>query len=177
MIITNDADAIRLDCKDVSLYAAFETIKILEEELYNSAKIGNPGIGLAAPQCGIAENVAIVRINDAYSVDLVNCRIKNQYDQFIFKEEGCLSFPGRIETTKRFNEIHIVDNLVYPYSFVATGLFAVVIQHELDHINKILLPDIAIKQAKIKIRPNDKCPCLSGLKHKKCCGAKISKYT
>jgi peptide deformylase len=174
MILTNDIDAIRLDCENVNLDDALSIVATLEQELANSAKIGNPGIGLAAPQCGIPKNVAIVRINDLYKVDLVNCKIKNAYDPFIFKEEGCLSFPGKLENTKRFNEIYVVDNLVYPYSFVATGLFAVVVQHELDHLNKILLPDIAIKQIKHKIRPNDKCPCGSKLKYKRCCFNKIA---
>ncbi len=44
----------------------------------------------------------------------------------------------------RYREVYVVDNLVEPYSFIATGLLAVVIQHELDHLNGILLPDVAI---------------------------------
>jgi peptide deformylase len=174
MIIVNDEAALRLECKDVNFEESKAIINTLEQELYNSAKTGNPGIGLAAPQCGIAKNVAIIRINDIYKVNLVNCSIENKYDSFIFKDEGCLSFPGKLEDTKRFNEIHILNNLVYPYSFIATGLMAVVVQHELDHLNKILLPDLILPKIKRKVGPNDKCPCGSLKKYKKCCFKNIN---
>ena len=56
---------------------------------------------------------------------------------------------------------------------VATGLLAVVIQHEIDHLNSVLFMDhIAPKLdriiKKIKSGPNDMCPCGSGKKYKKC---------
>jgi len=56
---------------------------------------------------------------------------------------------------------------------------AVAIQHELDHLNGILLPDIAIKKdiKKNKLKPNDPCDCgkvdfstKKPFKYKKCCG-------
>jgi peptide deformylase len=84
-----------------------------------------------------------------------------------------------IEDTMRYNEIHIVDNLVYPNNFVVSGLMAVAIQHELDHLNGVLLSDIAIKQTfkKVKLKPNDLCDCgkidvltKKPFKYKKCCG-------
>ena len=77
MIIVNDEAALRLECEDVNFEESKAIINTLEQELYNSAKTGNPGIGLAAPQCGIAKNVAIIRINDIYKVNLVNCSIEN----------------------------------------------------------------------------------------------------
>jgi len=168
MIITNNQEALRVKCEPVATEEVGELIALLESELANSAANGRPGIGLAAPQIGIAKSIAIVRIGDRHSVNLINCRIQNTYDEFLFEGEGCLSFPDLRENTKRFNEIHIVDNLVYPHSFVATGLVAVCCQHELDHLNGILLPDRHIVQI-VKQKPNELCLCGSQRKFKKCC--------
>ena len=143
----------------------------------NSARLGNPGIGLAAPQIGIHKKIAIVRINNELKVDLVNCRIDKKYNLQLFKDEGCLSFPNRREDTMRYQEITIIDNLVAPHNFIATDLFAICIQHELDHLNGILLPDKAIIRTKFKVGPNETCPCgkinpitHKPFKYKKCCG-------
>ncbi len=165
MIIT-DEKLLRVKCEDVLPNEIGPIIDQLERELKRSSS----GIGLAAPQIGIAKNIAIVRINDKYSINLINCKIKQGFDPEIFEDEGCLSFPGMYVKTLRYNEIYVVENLAEPRQFIATGLPAVVIQHELNHLDGILLPDLAIKeQIKTKIRPNDPCSCKSGKKAKKCC--------
>jgi len=172
MIIT-DEKLLRIPCVDALPEEVDSIILRLEEELALSAKNGNVGIGLAAPQIGIYKNVAIIRINKDISVNLVNCKIKNKYDLELFEGEGCLSFPGRFEKTMRYQEIHVVDNAVYPYSFIATGLFAVVTAHEIDHLQGKLLPDFALKkEVPKKFRPNDICNCGSGIKYKRCHGKK-----
>lgn len=171
MIITNNEAALRVKCTDSSPEEAGHIIGLLEIELANSANNGRPGVGLAAPQIGIAKNIAIVRLDNENSVNLVNCKYENKYDKIMFRGEGCLSFPGRIENTIRYQEVHIVDNLVYPNRFIATGLFAIVVQHEMDHLNNILLPDIAIPKSR-KNGSNDLCVCGSGKKYKRCCKLK-----
>lgn len=170
MIITNNEEILRAKCQDVLLEEVDSLRTNLEAELENSARLGRPGIGLAAPQINLHKKMAIVRIDDKHSVDLVNCEIKQGFNEFVFKEEGCLSFPEFISDTKRFSEIYVVNNLVEPHSFIATGLFAVAIQHELDHINGVLIKDRAIKKVVFKAKPNEACPCQSGKKFKKCCG-------
>lgn len=165
MIIT-DEKLLRVKCEDALPEEVGPIIDQLERELKNA---GN-GIGLAAPQINVHKNIAIVRINDKYSINLVNCRIEKKYDPEIFEEEGCLSFPGKFVKTLRYKEIYVVENLVGPNQFIAQGLPAVVIQHELNHLQGILLPDLEIKEEiKKKIRPNDPCSCKSGKKAKKCC--------
>lgn len=170
MIIINNEEALRVKCEDVRPEEVGQLIAQLEKELEYSARMGRPGIGLAAPQIGIAKNIAIVRIDNNYKVDLINCKIKDQYDPIMFRGEGCLSFPGRIESTTRFQEIHVINNMVSPNSFIAGGLMAIVCQHEIDHLNGILLPDKAIIQSnKKKVGPNNPCLCGSNKKYKKCC--------
>ena len=165
MIIT-DEKLLRVKCEDVLPEEVGGLIDILEREL----KLAGNGIGLAAIQVGIPKNIAIVRINDKYSINLVNCKIKKTFDPEIFENEGCLSFPGKFVKTIRYNEIYVVENLIEPNEFIARGLPAVVIQHELNHLDGILMPDLEIKeQIKKKVRPNDICSCNSGKKAKKCC--------
>ena len=151
MIIT-DESLLRVKCIDVVPNEIATLREALENELRQSEKNGVVGIGLAAPQIGIAKKMAIVRVPQLngrlQSIDLVNCKIAAGYDKAFFEREGCLSFPGREERTLRYQEIHVVDNLIPPYSFIATGLLAVCIQHELDHTLGILLPDVAISSKK-----------------------------
>lgn len=174
MIITNDENALRIKCYDVLDDEIGEIIDILDHELSNANRLGKSGIGLSAPQIGIAKNAAIIRIGKL-KVNLINSKLENGYDSQIFREEGCLSFPGRVEDTIRFQEVYIKNNLTSPNSFIATGLLAVACQHEIDHFNSILFTDhIAPKQIPIinknKMRPNEPCACGSNKKFKKCCG-------
>ena len=145
MIVT-DESLLRVECKDVLPDEIGPLREKLEAELKRSAELGRPGIGLAAPQIGVAKKMAIVRIpggaGGGNNVDLVNARISEVYNRIYF-DEGCLSFPGKIVRTQRYTEVK-VENAVEPVSFIATGLFAICIQHELDHLNGILLPDLAV---------------------------------
>lgn len=167
MIITNNEEALRIKCFDVLENEAYDIIQTLENELSYANKNSNFGIGLAAPQIGIAKKAAIIRVSN-YKINLINANIEKKLDLKTFENEGCLSFPGRIETTNRYQEITIVNNLFHPNKFVATDLLAVAIQHEIDHYNQIIFTDHIIKNK--KLRPNDICNCGSHLKFKKCCG-------
>ncbi len=180
MIITNNEEALRVNCEDVLQEEIGSLVELLEKELDNSAKLGRPGIGLAAPQIGIAKKIAIVRLGDNLNINLINAKIKQGLQPALFRDEGCLSFPGRVETTTRFQEVLVENQFANFNSFIATGLLAVVCQHELDHLNSTLFMDkIAAKvvSKKNKVGPNDPCTCgkldLSTnkvKKFKKCCG-------
>jgi peptide deformylase len=174
MIITNNEELLRVKCEEVLPEEVGTLIDTLEKELDYANRLGKGGIGLAAPQIGIAKKIAIIRI-DKVKLDLVNCKIAQGFDPAPFQEEGCLSFPGRLENTVRFQEVYITGNLVLPHRFTATGLLAVVCQHELDHVNSTLFMDrVAPKPVTVikgpKQNPNDPCSCHSGKKYKKCCG-------
>lgn len=175
MIIT-DEQKLRVVCKDVLPEEIGPLKDQLERELERSASIGRPGVGLSAPQIGINKNMAIIRSGQGVDIDLVNAKIIKGYDKHTFNNEGCLSFPGKFVKTKRYNEIYISNNLVEPESFILTGFPAIIVQHELDHLNGVLLPDVEIKEEiKKKIRPNDPCACGSNKKYKKCCKLKDGK--
>lgn len=140
MIIT-DEKLLRTPCEDVSLDEANHIINILELELKSSSE---KGIGLAAPQIGIYKRAAIIRLPSTRDINLINPKIINKYDKFIFEGEGCLSFPGKRGRTWRYKEI-VVQNDIEPYKFIATNLLSICIQHEVNHLEGILLPDIILK--------------------------------
>lgn len=177
MSIITDEVLLRTPCVDADEEEVGLIVELLEKELEASQIAGRPGVGLAAPQIGIFKNISIVRLG-SYHFNLVNAKLIAGYDEEIFRDEGCLSFPGRVENTRRFQEIHL-QNMAEPQSMIITGLLAVVCQHELDHTQSILLPDRAIKEVSLnkKVGPNDPCICgrvdpASGKikKYKKCCG-------
>lgn len=117
---------------------------LLEKELKFSEKNGFPGIGLACPQIGIAKKMAIIRISgkDFFHADLVNPIIEEKNNLMTFFGEGCLSFPNLVGNTRRYQEIKVLNLLGTPKHFSVNGLAAVCIQHEIDHLNGIVLPDI-----------------------------------
>jgi len=175
MIITNNEDALRVVCEPVLPEEVGSLVETLEKELTYANRLGKNGIGLAAPQIGIAKNIAIVRL-PKISFNLVNAKLEQGFDPATFTEEGCLSFPGRLENTTRFQEVYITNNLVEPHSFIASGFLAVVCQHELDHLNQKLFMDrsvpkpVPVVRSAAKVGPNAPCICGSGKKYKKCCG-------
>lgn len=145
MTILTDEKILRTPCEDVELSEVPELLAKLEYELKNSL---TAGVGLAAPQIGIFKKIFIIRVQIGkkfISLNCVNCKVDKFYDLATFKGEGCLSFPDLIVSTKRYNEIHVVNNLVAPHKFILTGYPSVIFQHEDDHLNGILLPDRALK--------------------------------
>ena len=146
-MIISDSDFLKKKSDKIDISESASLIHKLEQELNISALHGAPGIGLAAPQIGVLKRVAIIRIpSTGYKnlyVNLVNPEIVQKYDKAIFQNEGCLSFPGINKKTWRYQEI-VVKNDIKPYLFIATGLFAVCIQHEMDHLDGIILPDLGI---------------------------------
>jgi len=139
MIITNE-DELRVHCEPVQLEEVNDLRSQLENELRESSV---PGIGLAAPQIGIAKTMAIVRVGDL-KIDLINCNLTNLRELFIFDSEGCLSFPDMYVSSKRYRQVTVENNLVEPFKFIVTGLAAVVVQHEMDHWHSKLLPDFSV---------------------------------
>jgi peptide deformylase len=173
MIIT-DEQLLRRPCEDVKPEEVGDLISTLENELNYANRLGKNGIGLAAPQINIPKKIAIIRL-DKVKLNLVNCEISQFYDKFVFEDEGCLSFPSRLINTYRYQEVHVTNNLVEPYSFIATGFLSIAVQHEIDHYSSTLFMDrmvpkpVTMTVKSSKVGPNDQCPCGSNKKYKRCC--------
>ncbi|WP_353683942.1 peptide deformylase [Thermodesulfovibrio sp. 3907-1M] len=111
------------------------------ETMYNSN-----GIGLAAPQVGVSKRVIIVdtspRQENQSLIVLINPEIINSEGE-VLSEEGCLSLPGFITRLKRNERVFVkgLDRKGKPIEIEATGLLARALQHEIDHLDGILLID------------------------------------
>jgi len=99
------------------------------------------GIGLAAPQVGITRRLFVCEI-EGQSMSLVNPGIEGGVgsDNMV---EGCLSLPDTQVDVRRKQEIRVAayDARGRKKRLEATGLWARVIQHEIDHLNGILICD------------------------------------
>ena len=109
------------------------------------------GVGLAAVQAGIHEAMIVVDVGRGL-YKLINPKvIKAQGKQI--NQEGCLSVPGICIKVKRANKIIVnaLDENSKPVTIEAQGLFACVLQHEIDHLKGKLIVDYASLLEKIKI--------------------------
>ncbi len=102
------------------------------------------GIGLAAPQVGIAHRVLVYRVEpDSPIVALINPEIEWSSRDEEITEEGCLSLPMIHVDVERPIAVLVNARDEHGAQIVieATGLEARVIQHELDHLDGILILD------------------------------------
>lgn len=99
------------------------------------------GIGLAGPQVGLRQRLMVCHIGDRPLV-LANLEVKDATEPRD-SVEGCLSLPGVQVNVRRPERIRVTgyDLRGQRRSFGATGLWARVIQHELDHLNGVLICD------------------------------------
>ena len=110
------------------------------------------GIGLAAPQVGISEQIFVADIGEGPLV-LVNPQILQRSGSAL-KEEGCLSIPGVMVNIKRPQKIRVrylnEDNTMMEQEY--SDLLARVILHETDHLKGKLMIDYAslLQQRRLK---------------------------
>jgi peptide deformylase len=102
------------------------------------------GIGLAATQLGVMHRLLVYRVEqDAPLGVLVNPEIEWRGDDVETMEEGCLSLPGVGVEVERPVQVRVtaVDEHGSPLVVEASGLEARVIQHEVDHLDGVLILD------------------------------------
>ena len=106
-----------------------------------------PGVGLAAIQVGWDKSVLIYDISpseqDRSLQVIINPRIVDQQGEILSENEGCLSVPEFKADVKRYASIIVegVDREGRPVRLEAEGKLAVVLQHEIDHLNGKLFID------------------------------------
>ena len=104
------------------------------------------GVGLAAPQVGSDLRICLARVDNELFV-LINPEIKAYSRKKEIFEEGCLSFPGKYFPVERPVKVKIKfrDIKGKKIKLKAEGLLARVLQHEIDHLDGILIIDRAVK--------------------------------
>lgn len=131
-----------------------KTRRIIEdmfETMYDA-----PGIGLAATQVNVHEQIIVIDVSEDKSEPLVfiNPKVTVLDGEMEKMQEGCLSVPGFYEDVERIEhcKIEAIGKDGNPFELEANGLLAVCIQHEMDHLNGKLFVDYLSSTKRDRIR-------------------------
>lgn len=123
-----------------------QEIQVLLPEMVETMRRSN-GIGLAAPQINKSLRLAVAEVAGEVFY-FINPEITSFSQEKIIFEEGCLSLPGAFFPILRSEEVTLryQNEKGLPKKMRATGLLAIVIQHEIDHLEGILIVNRYKKQ-------------------------------
>ena len=108
------------------------------ETMYNA-----PGVGLAAPQVGVA--VRLIVVDDGSGPHtLFNPQVVSRRGE-VCEEEGCLSVPGMVGKVRRAAQVEVeaYDRAGRRVLVRGDDLLAIILQHETDHLDGVLFTDKA----------------------------------
>ena len=111
-----------------------------------------PGIGLAAVQVGVLQRVLVIDLQEPAEEGgepvkdprvFINPEILEASDTFVPYNEGCLSIPEQYAEVMRPDRVRVRwrDEQGATHEGEITGLLAVCLQHEIDHLNGVLFID------------------------------------
>jgi len=139
---------------DPVLRKSCETVADFGEELsgllddLSQSMYAHKGLGLAAPQIGVALRVAVIDVDqrdggEPRLIELVNPEIVERSSEKYEYEEGCLSFPGEAELVKRPLRVTVraQDRQGKTFEIAGSELLSTALQHEIDHLNGVLFID------------------------------------
>ncbi len=116
-----------------------KTTQTLIDDMWETMQAAN-GIGLAAPQVGVGLRILIVAEPELTVLDPV---IAMTGGDTVVQEEGCLSIPGVTVAVSRPSRIFVYGRSRFgkKIAFSASGRAARIIQHEVDHLDGVLITD------------------------------------
>ena len=137
-VVTHPDPILRQKCVEITTFGP--ELKRLSDNMFKTMKAYD-GIGLAAPQVGILDRVLVVNFEDRKLV-LVNPVI-TQSSGVQTNKEGCLSLPDLYLIVDRADKITVSAKDVNGDTIELTesGFFSCIIQHEMDHLDGILIID------------------------------------
>jgi peptide deformylase len=129
---------LRTVCEPVEIFDS--TLRDIADEMLTLMH-QHSGIGLAAPQVGLRQRLIVASIENRPFL-LANPEITDCFEPRDLVE-GCLSLPGVQANVRRPERIRVTGYDLHGqrHGFGAAGLWARVIQHELDHLNGVLICD------------------------------------
>lgn len=116
-----------------------------------------PGVGLAATQINVHEQVIVVDISETHDQLMVFINPETLCQSGESEgEEGCLSVPGIYEKVRRADHVTVraLDLEGKPFTLQAEGFLAVCIQHEMDHLRgKVFVEYLSqLKQTRLRAK-------------------------
>ncbi|MCH1623834.1 peptide deformylase [Fredinandcohnia quinoae] len=136
-IIKHPDDILEMECEKVTNFD--RKLTKLINDMYDTM-LAEDGVGLAAPQIGIAKQIAIVDVEDENGLlELINPVILEEHGEQV-GPEGCLSFPGLFGEVTRsdYVKVRAQNRRGKTYIIEARGFLARAIQHEIDHLHGVL---------------------------------------
>ena len=99
------------------------------------------GIGLSANQVGLPFRMCVIELDSNNPLILINPRLTKLSDKMVKSQEGCLSLPGATGIINRHKDVTVEYEDVSGETITeeATGLLSCCLQHEIDHLNGILM--------------------------------------
>lgn len=120
--------------------------KFLDDMLETMYEDG--GVGLAAPQVGVSERILVIDAerdenHPGNPIYMVNPEIVWKSEEKVVGEEGCLSVPGQKAEVERYASVrvHYTDYHGKEQEILAEDFLAILVQHEMDHLDGILYID------------------------------------
>jgi len=113
----------------------------LVDNMFDTLSVSDTGIGLAAPQVGVQKQIFVWEVEDKREL-VINPQIVESSGEWVY-EEGCLSIPGLYVELVRPKEVLMrgLDLDGNEIEFEADELMGRLFQHELDHLNGVLMFD------------------------------------
>lgn len=157
-IATDDDPFLKERAKEVPDYGSSE-IQQLVVDMVDTMKAAN-GIGLAAPQVRVSLRVMVFYLPEARDdVDhvgvpltvLINPTVVPLCEDKVADFEGCLSVPGLRGRVSRYKKIEYsgINEKGESVCRIAEGWHARLVQHEFDHLNGILYPELMAEEEKL----------------------------
>ena len=120
-------------------------VRILVDDMFETMYAAE-GIGLAAPQVGVNLRVVVLDVSpgdpECEPTVLINPELSEEEGEVV-GEEGCLSIPGIVGDVSRRATVRVdaLDRDGNEFSGMMTDIAARAVQHEVDHLNGILVTD------------------------------------
>lgn len=123
-----------------------ENINLILAKMAIGIREGVGGVGLAANQVGETKRIIMID-NGGFKAVILNPVITRRYGGQVNSKEGCLSFPGKLALVVRHKQITVegYDTDWIPVAFKLKGVNAIVVQHEVDHLDGISCVERAVK--------------------------------
>ena len=141
-ILTHPSPALKAGASDVDPSTdadLLSLVKTMAQAMYDA-----PGVGLAAPQLGVLKRVIVLDVDDGL-IALCNPEIVESSEETEVEEEGCLSLPGITIPVERSVSVtcEALNLQGKPVRLQAAELLARALQHEIDHLEGVLIIDRA----------------------------------
>jgi len=155
-IVTLPDPVLRKKARPVSAFD--KHLQALIEDMIETMRQA-PGVGLAAPQVGVSERLIVVEYAEPPEEGeqekevkpklyvMANPEIVKTSAEKVLGVEGCLSIPGLVGEVERYAMVQVkgLNRRGQPMKVKAEGWLARIFQHEIDHVNGVVFPDLATR--------------------------------